>query len=190
MSKLVLASQSPRRKELLAQLEDQFSTVIPAIDETPGDDETPHDYVARLALQKAKAGYCLCDDDSIVIGSDTIVVKDNALLGKPSDKSDFTATMRLLSGQTHQVYTAVAVTNGETHLLEVVVSDVTFCHLTEADIEWYWQTGEPQDKAGGYGIQGRAGRFITRIEGSYSAVVGLPLYQTSQLIQNIRESKT
>lgn len=189
MSKLVLASQSPRRKELLAQLEDQFSTVVPAIDETPSDDETPHDYVARLAQQKAMAGYCLCEDGSIVIGSDTIVVKDNVLLGKPRDKSDFTATMALLSGQTHQVYTAVAVTNGNTKLLEVVVSDVTFCHLNEADIEWYWQTGEPQDKAGGYGIQGRAGRFITRIEGSYSAVVGLPLYQTSQLIQTIRESK-
>lgn len=189
MCKLVLASQSPRRKELLAQLEDQFSIVVPAIDETPSDDETPHDYVARLALQKAVAGYRLCEDDSIVIGSDTIVVKDNMLLGKPDDKADFQATMKLLSGQTHQVYTAVAVTNGDTMLHDVVISDVTFCPLSDADVEWYWLTGEPQDKAGGYGIQGRAGRFITRIEGSYSAVVGLPLYQTSQLIQRIRECK-
>ena len=96
--------------------------------------------------------------------------------------------MRSLSGDTHQVYTAVAVTNGKRHFGEVVVSDVTFCYLSDADIEWYWLTGEPQDKTGGYGIQGKAGRFITRLEGSYSAVVGLPLYQTSLLIKRIRES--
>jgi septum formation protein len=117
-----------------------------------------------------------------VLGSDTVVVMDNQSLCKPRDKDDFTQTLKRLSGSTHQVLTAIAFATSDKVLSCVVSTDVTFKTLSDEEIHAYWQTGEPQDKAGGYGIQGVGGRFVTHISGSYFAVVGLPLYETEQLL--------
>lgn len=186
MLPVVLASQSPRRIELLSQLVTVNNTVIPNIDETALVDELPQHYVARLAQQKAAVGLSLCDQPCLVVGSDTAVVADGKLLGKPADYDDFNRMMVTLSDSVHTVYTAVASATNERIETVVVTTDVYFCALQQSDIDWYWQTGEPQDKAGGYGIQGLGGRYVKRIEGSYSSVVGLPLFETNQLLKAMR----
>lgn len=182
-NKLVLASQSPRRAELLTQIGIAFSQLPVDIDESQHKGEKPEDYVCRMATEKAQAGWQQSKQDCPVLGSDTICVLNGQVLQKPTDFADFQQTARSMSGQTHQVLTAIAICYDK-HMEQALVStDVTFKPLSDKEIEWYWQTGEPQDKAGGYGIQGLGGRFVKRINGSYSAVVGLPLYETSVMLE-------
>ncbi|MGR5236214.1 Maf family protein [Vibrio alfacsensis] len=180
---LVLASGSPRRKELLAQLGYEFDIVLPDIEEAKQDHEQAQDYVLRLSLEKAQTGLAMAKPDSVVLGSDTVVVCDNQVLEKPKSFEDSKRMLNNLSGRQHQVMTAVSIVSSEQQHSVVVITDVWFKPLSEEEIEQYWQSGEPCDKAGSYGIQGLGGRFVTRIEGSYHAVVGLPLFETDQLIQ-------
>jgi septum formation protein len=182
-TKIVLASTSPRRRELLSQLGYQFSVVSPDIEEVKQDQESAQQYVERLSLEKALAGLELSDSSSVVVGSDTVVVLNELVLEKPNDFEHAKAMLQGMSGKQHQVLTAVSVVSKNKQSSVVVTTDVWFKTLSEKEIEQYWLSGEPQDKAGSYGIQGLGGRFVTRIEGSYYAVVGLPLYETDQLLQ-------
>ncbi|WP_278405329.1 Maf family protein [Pseudoalteromonas ruthenica] len=182
MSAIYLASQSPRRRELLQQLGIEFEQFAVDADETPLAQETPRQLVERLARLKAESAVAMGYTDRPVLGSDTVVVYDHQALGKPKDYDDFVATMNKLSGRTHQVMTAVALANETKTSSLVVTTDVQFKTLSASEIEAYWLTGEPLDKAGGYGIQGRAGAFVTHLSGSYFAVMGLPLYETQKLI--------
>lgn len=183
MTSLFLASASPRRRELLAQLGYQFTVIHPDILECQAPGEDAHAYVARLAQQKAQAGLSLTGQaDAVVVGADTVVVSQGQVLEKPRDFAHFKAMLEQLSGTTHQVLTGVAVAAAERCRVEVVTTDVQFRDITAAELSTFWATGEPKDKAGGYGIQGWAGRFVMQLSGSYSAVVGLPLYQTEQLL--------
>jgi len=185
---LILASQSPRRKELLAQLGYRFSVQASDIDESVKEAEPPHDYVLRLAKQKAQhilASLSVEEQtNSFVLGSDTSVVLNGQILGKPESEDDCINTLSLLSNNHHQVLTAIALASKSGVQGEIITTDVVFKVLTTAEIQAYWLTGEPQDKAGSYGIQGIAGQFVKSINGSYSAVVGLPLYETAQLLTN------
>jgi septum formation protein len=188
--RLILASQSPRRKELLTQLGYQFSCQPANIDESVIENESPLIYVERMARLKAEhiahrlsVARSTTDADAfIILGSDTCVIFGNEILAKPESLDDSINILSKLSGNKHQVLTAISVTNGTRSITQTVSTDVYFKTLTVDEIVRYWQTGEPQDKAGSYGIQGIGGQFVTRIDGSYSAVVGLPLYQTSQLL--------
>jgi len=179
---LILASGSPRRRELLSQLGYQFDVLVPNVEEKRLNDESPAQYVERLSKDKAFAGLQMADEHAVVLGSDTIVVQDNRVLEKPDDFSHAKQMLQHLSGASHQVMTAVTVASKGKYRSVVVTTDVWFKPLSEQEIEQYWQTGEPCDKAGSYGIQGLGGKFVTRIEGSYYAVVGLPLYETDQLL--------
>jgi len=187
--KLILASQSPRRRELLLQLGYEFTVQVSDIDETVKKDETPHDYVLRLAKQKAQHVQKLLSktdkECSYVLGSDTCVVLNGQILGKPDNEDACVSTLSLLSNNQHQVMTAIALASQNDIQGQVINTDVTFKTLSKAEIQAYWLTGEPQDKAGSYGIQGIAGQFVKTINGSYSAVVGLPLYETAQLLATV-----
>ncbi|CDU15011.1 Maf family protein [Vibrio coralliirubri] len=199
---LVLASGSPRRKELLSQLGYEFSVLVTDVEECKHAQETAEEYVKRLSLDKALAALSLLKDnpserqhvipssdtvvlgsDIVVLGSDTVVVSQGQVLEKPTDFSDSKRMLTQLANERHQVMTAVSVVSEEKQRTEIIITDVWFKPLSEKEIEQYWQTGEPCDKAGSYGIQGLGGRFVTRIEGSYYAVVGLPLFETDQLLQ-------
>jgi septum formation protein len=180
--KVILASQSPRRLELLQQIGIQAEVCPAHIDETPLSDETPEDYVNRLARNKAEA-VAEKRSDSLVIGSDTSVVIDNKILGKPESRDHFFSMFKRLSGAKHQVMTAVAITDGQLTRSEVVITQVSFYPISEGEIERYWLSGEPQDKAGGYGIQGLGAMFVKEIQGSYSAVVGLPIAETGKILE-------
>lgn len=188
---LILASQSPRRAELLQQLQVPFTAINVGIDETPRLNELSTDYVLRLAIEKAQAGARVSSPSDWVLGADTVVVghwqNEQQLLGKPRNFADARRMWQMLSGTQHQVLTAVALVSAKQIRHCLVNTHVWFKDLSESEMQWYWSTGEPQDKAGGYGIQGLAGQFITRIEGSYSAVVGLPLYETSELIKQMEK---
>ncbi|HET8707330.1 MAG TPA: Maf family protein [Pseudomonadales bacterium] len=180
---LWLASTSPRRRALLQQIGVAFQVLAGVeVDETPLSGEPPADYVTRLALAKARAGLAL-QPDGIILGADTTVVQANQLLGKPRDLADAEAILQRLSGQKHQVLTAVAIVSQAQALHCCVATDVWFRALSREEILAYWQTGEPQDKAGAYGIQGFGGVFVERIDGSYSAVVGLPIAETATLLK-------
>jgi len=189
MKKLVLASQSPRRQALLNQLGYQFSIVVADIDETAHFNESAEDYVLRLALQKSQAIYdqlpATKQVDTIVLGADTCVVCEGKILGKPADEEQCIATLGQLSGQTHQVLTSIVAVSADLVLKKLVSTQVSFKPLATVEIQRYWQTGEPCDKAGSYAIQGIGGQFVTNINGSYSAVVGLPLYETSQMLTKL-----
>jgi len=181
---LYLASASPRRKDLLDQL-GLVCTVLPQdIDESRLPSELPADYVMRLARQKAEAA--LQSVDTIVgaccLGSDTTVVCDNEIFEKPVDARDARRMLGALSGKTHQVLTAVALASTSGTKVLLSTSDVTFRSLTSAEIDAYWRTGEPADKAGAYGIQGLAAMFVTHISGSYSGIMGLPVAETIALL--------
>lgn len=182
---IYLASQSPRRKALLQQLGVTFEQFSADIDETPNTAELPADYVSRMATEKAQKGWqTLAEtDNAIVIAADTSVILNQQILGKPANQQDFNQMLQALSGNSHEVLTAVSVKTPEQQKTVLVGSQVTFCQLTQQQIDWYWQTQEPLDKAGGYAIQGLAAQFITHMQGSYSAVVGLPLFETAQLLQ-------
>lgn len=182
MKSLCLASASPRRRELLAMLDHDFTVLPVDILEVPQDHESAEDYVQRLAREKATAGLSRSGADA-ALGSDTVVVCDGQILEKPQDKAHYIAMMQMLSNREHEVLTAVAVATGGGLWQQLVRTKVNFRALSASDIEQYWQTGEPNDKAGGYGIQGRAGRFVKGIQGSYTAVVGLPLCETEALLQ-------
>lgn len=189
MNKLILASQSPRRKELLTQLGYQFTTQVADIDETPLQNEMPKDYVLRLAKQKAQVIFQSLSGteqaNSIVLGSDTCVVTGDTILGKPEDEAQCISMLEQLSDGNHQVLTSIAAINEQSILSDVVTTEVYFKPLTLNEIKRYWQTGEPCDKAGSYAIQGIGGQFVTKINGSYSAVVGLPLYETAQMLATL-----
>lgn len=184
MATLYLASGSPRRRELLTQIAVPFLTQIAPIDENALPGESPIAYVERLARGKAQAGLAALTDtaDAVVLGADTAVVLDGRILGKPTDRADALATLSALSGRTHEVLTAVALVSRERQASRVVTSQVSFRVLSQAEIEAYWASGEPQDKAGCYGIQGLAAVFVSQLQGSYSAVVGLPLCETAALL--------
>lgn len=181
--KIILASASPRRAQLLQQIGVKFDIKAVDIDETPLSDESAEDYVQRLAIEKAQAARVFYpNSDVLIIGSDTSVVVDGEILGKPDDKQHAFAMLRKLSGRTHKVLTAVAML-GQATLSVVNVNQVTFETLSNDDLEWYWATDEPTGKAGAYAIQGKAAILITHLEGSFSGVMGLPLYETAQLLK-------
>lgn len=184
MASLHLASASPRRRELLAQIGVPFVTLIASIDETALPGEPAERYVERLAREKALAGLATLNvpAGAVVLGADTAVVLDGRILGKPADRAECLATLAALSGREHQVLTAVALASAQRTESRVVASRVRFRPLRAGEAEAYWATGEPCDKAGSYGIQGLAAVFVSQLEGSYSAVVGLPLCETAQLL--------
>lgn len=180
--RIVLASQSPRRKALLALLVPVFDCRPSDIDETVREDESPADYVARVALEKALA----CDvKDAIVIAADTSVVIEGEVLAKPLDRADARRMLTRLSGRCHHVLTAVTLRQDTNVLSRLVSTAVTFDVLSDDLIEAYLNTDEPWDKAGAYAIQGYAGSFVVTIDGSYSAVVGLPLQETRALLSSL-----
>lgn len=181
-NKLVLASQSPRRKELLMQLGYQFQCVPADVDESVKLNESAEHYVNRLAKDKAIKVAEQQDKNTVVLGSDTSVVFQQHILGKPTSLDDCIRMLSMLSGEKHQVITSVAVVQNKCVEVVTVITDVEFKSLTEEEIIRYWHTGEPKDKAGAYGIQGIGGQFVKQIQGSYSAVVGLPLYETAKLL--------
>ncbi len=184
MSRLYLASGSPRRRELLAQIGVPFSTLPSVIDETPLPNEAADAYVQRLAWAKAQAGLAAlaAPDAAVVLGADTSVVLHGRILGKPESRADALAMLAALSGQTHEVLTAVALANSQRCTVRMVSSQVRFRPLSTAEIEAYWASGEPQDKAGSYAIQGLGAVFVADLHGSFSAVVGLPLCETAALL--------
>ena len=184
MKPLYLASGSPRRRELLTQIGVPFTAVSADIDETPLDHETPSAYVERLAHGKAEAGLRALEAgvEGCVLGADTAVVLDGRILGKPVDQADALSMLLGLSGRDHDVLTAVAVLDGRRCETGMVRSRVRFRLITEQEALAYWASGEPRDKAGSYGIQGLGAVFVAGLEGSYSAVVGLPLCETAELL--------
>ncbi|EKY3244628.1 septum formation inhibitor Maf [Cronobacter dublinensis] len=182
MTDLYLASGSPRRQELLGMLGVSFERLAPGVEEQRAEKEAPQDYVTRLARDKARAGVALAARDLPVLGADTIVVLDGDVLEKPRDAAHAAEMLRRLSGQTHQVMTAVALADSLRVRERLVITRVTFRALTAQDIAAYVESGEPMDKAGAYGIQGLGGCFVRSIEGSYHAVVGLPLVETWELL--------
>jgi septum formation protein len=186
---LILASASPRRRELLTQAGYEFRVHPAHIDETLRSSEDPIAYVTRLAREKAQAVYnhlSSTDPDITVLGADTTVTLDNHILGKPESPEDAARMLRLLSGRTHRVITGVAIVNAATSQAAAEVTAVQFLTLLEEDIQAYIATGEPTDKAGAYAIQGRAARWIPRIEGCYFNVVGLPISVVSTLLDHAR----
>lgn len=178
---LVLASQSPRRRELLTQIGLEFEVEPADIDERPRSGEAPRDYVLRMAREKADTVATRVSSGTIVLGSDTSVVLGSTILGKPSGMDEAVEHLMALSDRTHQVMTAIAVA-GAYQAERLVVSDVTFKSLTEEECLAYCATGESMDKAGSYGIQGFGAVFVSHLAGSYSAVMGLPLFETAQLL--------
>ena len=182
---IYLASASPRRRELLEQIGVSYRVVRVEVDEDRQPGEQPELYVLRLALHKAKAGHVRlrADDVGPVLGADTSVVIDGEVLGKPADQAQGVAMLRRLSGATHHVYTGVALVDHDHQATRLSVSTVSFRPLSLAECERYWRSGEPADKAGGYAIQGRGAVFISRLEGSYSGVMGLPLFETAELLR-------
>lgn len=184
-AQLILASASPRRHELLTQIGVEVIVQSVDIDETQKTDETVSDYVQRLAMEKAQSGFDTINNQRKlpVLGSDTIVEINGNILGKPKDRQHAKTILQQLSGQKHAVLTSVAIVMEGTSLLATSSSQVVFKTLTEQEIEDYLATGEADDKAGAYAIQGVAAQFITNINGSFSGVMGLPLYETTQLLK-------
>jgi septum formation protein len=191
---LILASASPRRTELLQQIGVQFTVQPASIDETVLPGERPLDYVCRMAAEKARAGFAQASKSAgrsasesgqlpfIVLGADTAVVVDSVILGKPAHSGDAGRMLRLLSGRTHTVLSAVAATDGDRLEQRHTATDVVFRSLTDDEIAAYCATGEPADKAGAYAIQGLGALFVRELHGSYSGVVGLPLLETAELL--------
>jgi septum formation protein len=199
MTDLYLASRSPRRRELLRQIGVRFEPLLlrlaaprgPDVDETPHDGESAAAFVARVALAKARFGVEALAMRQLplhpVLAADSVVVVDGEILGKPADRAEAAAFLRRLAGRAHEVRTFVAVARGPAARMETVsaesTSSVRFGALAERQIERYCATGEPYDKAGGYAIQGLAAAFVEHLEGSYSGVMGLPLFETAQLLR-------
>ncbi|SQF95586.1 Maf-like protein [Paucimonas lemoignei] len=183
MPQLFLASGSPRRRELLTQIGVPFTVLGAEIDETPLAHESAAAYVERLARGKAAAGLAtLTGEQGCVLGADTAVVLEGKILGKPVDEADALAMLTALSGREHEVLTAVAVLGPQGCETRVVSSLVRFRQISPAEMRAYWASGEPRDKAGSYAVQGLAAIFVESLSGSYSAVVGLPLCETAELL--------
>ena len=195
--RIYLASRSPRRRELLKQLGVTFEVLLfreterrgADVDETPQADERPEDYVRRLAQAKAQAGALYMAQRKLpvypVLGADTTVLLDDCILGKPSGDEEAMAMLRALSGRTHEVMTAVSICRQDVVNTRLSLSEVAFAPLSEGQIRAYVATGESLDKAGAYAIQGRAAAFVRRMSGSYTGIMGLPLYETAELLKSI-----
>jgi septum formation protein len=195
-TKIYLASRSPRRRELLKQISVSFEVLVlrekpgrgPDVDEAQLEGEMPEAYVRRVSRAKVDVGWDRILQRRLrpfpVLAADTVVCIGAEILGKPADRADAARMLRLLSGREHRVLTAVALRFDQRADIAVSESRVRFCALAEAEIEAYVASGEPTDKAGAYAIQGRAAAFITELNGSYSGVMGLPLYETAQLLKN------
>lgn len=185
---LHLASRSPRRAELLARLGLDFGVIDLDIPEQQGIDEPAVEYVRRVAREKAGAGLLqvVAVPDSLVLGADTEVILDGAVFGKPADAADAASMLRRLSGRTHEVITSVSIISAGREAQTTSTSQVTFGVMSDADIESYLGCGEWQGKAGGYAIQGRAQMHIAHLSGSYSGVMGLPLFETAALLRQFR----
>ena len=181
---IYLASRSPRRQELLQQVGVHYELLPVTVDETPAAGEEAADYAQRLALAKAEAGWSsLAGKNPLpVLGADTVVVANATIMGKPRDRQQAIEMLQVLSGATHTVLTAVALVT-EDRLVRLNTSHVTFRTLSLSECEAYWESGEPLDKAGAYAIQGLGAAFITRLEGSYSGVMGLPLFETVDMLE-------
>ena len=193
--KIYLASKSPRRRELLRQIGVEFELLLlrdqaprgPDVDEEVHPGELPQDYVARVTNEKAAFAWAMMLQRKLpkrpILAADTTVVIDGTILGKPANANEAIEMMRLLSGRTHQVLTSIALHFNQHSWQLTQASEVSFSHLSEEQIQRYCASQEPYDKAGGYGIQGRAALFIRHIAGSYSGIMGLPLFETAQLLQ-------
>lgn len=178
-----LASASPRRRELLTQIGVRFSVVRVECEESIGADEEPEAYVQRVALDKARAGWNAVQPvEAPVLGADTEVVLDGRVLGKPRDRDHGMAMLGTLAGRTHEVLSAVALVQDGAEKVVLQRNRVTMRNMSAQELAAYWETNEPCDKAGGYAVQGLAAVFIERLEGSYSGVMGLPLFETAQLL--------
>ena len=186
---IYLASRSPRRRELLSQIGVRFEVIEVDVDESIAEGESARDYVERLARAKAEAGWRRMHEGRLpaapVLGVDTTVALGGRILGKPADDGEAAKMLAALSGRRHEVLTALAVKSGARLESAVSVSEVRFKTLSSAEIARYVATGECEDKAGAYGIQGHAARFVAELRGSFSGVVGLPLYETAQLLERI-----
>ncbi len=183
---ILLASASPRRRELLQQIGVPFQVVHHTVEEFQLEMETPADFVRRLALEKARSGLVQqpADTGHIVLGADTVVVCGNQILGKPIDRNDALRMLSLLSGRQHLVHSAVALASRERHQLALSTTKVEFRVLEREELEAYWRSGEPRDKAGAYAVQGLAAVFVRSLHGSFSGVMGLPLFETAQMLES------
>lgn len=179
---LYLASQSPRRRELLSQIGVLYDVISVSVPEQHESGEPPEDYVSRLAASKSSAGWEASRRDAPVLGADTIVVADERILEKPRDREEAIAMLLELSGREHRVLTAVAVTSNQGQSGVISQSKVHFRDISREEAERYWDSGEPEDKAGGYAIQGFGAVFVASLQGSYSGVVGLPLMETQAIL--------
>jgi len=180
---IFLASKSPRRRELLVQIGVRFAVLDVDLDETRLPGEPPESYVRRLALDKARTGHAMMESGEGLptLAADTAVVVGDRILGKPGDRLEAAAMMQLLSGRSHRVLSGIALV-GARETLDISVSEVRFREVTEKEAAAYWETGEPRDKAGGYAIQGLGALFVEDLRGSYSGVMGLPLFETARLL--------
>ena len=185
--RLILASASPRRAEVLRAAGFEYETIATDIDETVRPGESPSMYVRRLSSEKSAAAQTAVRSDpaAVVLAADTAVVVSNEILGKPRDDRDAAAMLRRLSGRAHEVLTGVSVRHGDSEAKRVETTYVRFAELSEEDVAWYVASGEGRDKAGAYAIQGLASRFVPRIDGSYSNVVGLPVACVNELLREI-----
>ncbi len=178
---LILASSSPRRSELLQQLGVSFSVNSVDIDERPDEFESPEQFVTRMAAEKSRAGIEQVGGHGLILAADTIVVLEGKIFGKPHSRDHAFEMLSLLSGRTHEVMSAVSL-RGEKQWQALSTSRVTFRKISDAEKRNYWLSGEPHDKAGGYAIQGVGAIFVEWLEGSYSGVMGLPIFETAQLL--------
>lgn len=180
---IFLASKSPRRRELLVQIGVRFAVLDVDLDEARLPGEPPGPYVRRLALDKARAGHAMMESGEGLptLAADTAVVVGDRILGKPGDRHEAAAMMRLLSGRSHRVLSGIGLV-GEHERVDISVSEVRFRVVSEQEAAAYWETGEPRDKAGGYAIQGLGALFVEDLRGSYSGVMGLPLFETARLL--------
>jgi len=184
LTKIILASQSPRRRQLLEQVGlTGFTILVPEADESYDPSAAPQEIVSSICRKKAAAARIMAaDENAIIITADTMVFREGLRLGKPRDKEDAFQMLRSLSGRAHQVCTGVTVCRGEAYLTRCETTQVVFRHLTDDEIRSYIATGEPMDKAGSYGIQGKAALFVRGIEGDYFNVMGLPLHLLGQML--------
>lgn len=185
MPQIILASQSPRRQALLTQIGIRYLVQSADLDETPQPAESPQAYVERLAGEKSAWVQAHDHTGLPILAADTSVICDKHILGKPTDTAEAVSMLQQLSGRTHQVYTAMSLRAGMQHWQALSITDVTFRPLTLTEIHAYCRTSEPVDKAGAYAIQGLAGAFVAHIQGSFSGVVGLPIFETAILLENI-----
>jgi septum formation protein len=183
-TKLILASGSPRRKLLLEQLAIIFEVEPPDVDESLVIGEAPEIYVTRLSEKKAQTIARKHDDEAVILAADTSVVLHGNIMGKPESKEHGLQMLNELSGTRHDVLTGVSICNGSRIETLCVKTEVTFRHLGEKEIAWYWETGEPHDKAGSYGLQGAGAAFVETLTGSYSNVIGLPLSETVSMLRD------